>query len=252
MKRILSLLAVFVAMAGCRIEEAEYFDPTDHGFRMFLYTNRYLSNEAAVAARVMLFSAYYSAPEEEREMLHDRYFYSSRIVNSGDEWRIIDSGRELVIRTDGQPLSAKKGAAWQYKETQRYYPDERLPTITCCTDGAASPVYELLLPDDGGQLFFMAAYYSQPQNDGTALYWCELQFDGRGECSVSNDYEFEKVAYEIVEPLVYESNREQGFVHGTLQLTARTDAGPLEARVEYESDRDVWISCGNYKKRYGY
>lgn len=248
MKRILSLLAVFVAMAGCRIEEAEYFDPTDHGFRMFLYTNRYLSNEAAVAARVMLFSAYYSAPEEEREMLHDRYFYSSRIVNSGDEWRIIDSDSELVIRTDGQPLSTA-GATWKYAYSFRNYSGDDLPTIVC---RASQTGYDLHLPDGGGELSFAAAYYSQPQNDGTALYWCELRFDGRGECSVSNDYEFEKVAYEIVEPLVYESNREQGFVHGTLQLTARADAGPLEARVEYESDRDVWISCGNYKKRYGY
>lgn len=248
MKRILSLLAVFVAMAGCRIEEAEYFDPTDHGFRMFLYTNRYLSNEAAVAARVMLFSAYYSAPEEERETLHDRYFYSSRIVSSGDEWRIIDSGRELVIRTDGQSLSTA-GATWKYAYSFRNYSGDDLPTIVC---RASQTGYDLHLPDGGGELSFAAAYYSQPQNDGTALYWCELRFDGRGECSVSNDYEFEKVAYEIVEPLVYESNREQGFVHGTLQLTARTDAGPLEARVEYESDRDVWISCGNYKKRYGY
>lgn len=250
MKRILTLLAVFVATAGCTIEEAEYFEPTDHGFRMFLHTNRYLSNEASVAARVMLFSAYYSAPEEERETLHDRYFYSSRIVSSGDEWRIIDSGRELVIRTDGQPLSTA-GATWKYAYSFRNYSGDGLPTIVCRTSQTG---YDLHLPDGGGELSFTAAYYSQPQNDGTAHYWCELQFDGRGECSVSNAYacEFEKVAYEIVEPLVYESNHEQRFERGIMQLTARTADGPLEARAEYESDRDVWISCGSHEKRYGY
>lgn len=248
MKRISLLLAAFVAMAACTIEEAEYFEPTDHGFRMFLYANRYLSNEAAVAARVMLFSAYYSAPEEEREMLHDRYFYSSRIVSSGNEWRIIDSGRELVIRTDGQPLSTA-GATWKYAYSFRNYSGDDLPSITCRSSQTA---YDLHLPDGGGELSFTAAYYSQPQNDGTALYWCELQFDGRGECSISNDYDFEKVAYEIVEPLVYESNHEQGFGRGTMRLTAQVAGDPLEARAEYESDRDVWISCGSYKKRYGY
>ena len=254
MKRILTLLAAFVALTGCRIEEAEYFDPADNGSYFFQFVNSTLSVEAACAARVMLFDRYYSASEEERETLHDRYFYSSRIVRSGDEWHIIDSYRELVIYTDGQSLSAKKGAAWRYKETQRYYQDGQLPTITCCTDDAASPVYELLLPDGGGQLFFMVAYTSQPQENGSGLYLCELQIKGRGQYNYNKEcYGFEKVDYEIVEPLKFASNRPRGFSAGTLTLTTETENDELNIQAEYAgSDYSVWISCGKYKKMFWY
>ena len=106
MRRILILLAAAVALTGCKIEEAEYFDPTADGYRMLQSANRHLTEAAAAASRAMLFNLYYSASDEERKTLYDRYFYTSRIVDSGNgEWRIIDRDGELVILTGGQPLA---------------------------------------------------------------------------------------------------------------------------------------------------
>lgn len=248
MKRILTLLTAFVALTACRIEEAEYYDPTDSGLFMFRVANQHLSGEAAVAARVMLFDLYYSAPEEEREAIHDRYFYSSRIVGKGNEWRIIDSSRELVIYTDGQPLSTV-GAAWRYIDSFQQYAGGDLPAIVCRADDSGIS-YDLHLPNGGGELSFATVYYSQPQVGGTTRYWCELALSGSGACSTIK--EFETVAYEIVEPLRYVSDEPWRFDEGELRLTAETGEGVLEVRAEWVDDHCVRIRRGIYENTYFY
>lgn len=251
MKRALTILAAFVALAGCTIEEAEYFDPTQNGFRMFRTMNYWFSNETATAAQIMLFDLYYSAPEEERETIHDRYFYSSRIVGSGNEWCIIDNFRKLVIYTDGQPLSTD-GATWKYVCSFQNYSDNDMPTIVCRT-GDSGPVYDFRLPNGGGELSFTADYCSQPQSNGTTLYWCELQITGSGECPADRDYdEFGKIAYEIAEPLKYRSNRPYQFDSGRLKLSTQTDEGPLEAQAEYLGEDYVSVASGAYSNHYRY
>lgn len=251
MKRIAILLAAFAMLAGCRIEEAEYYDPAADGFLMFQVANHRLSDEAAVAARVMLFDLYYSAPEEERETIHDRYFYSSRIVGKGNEWRIVDSSRELAIYTDGRPLSTE-GAVWKYTCSFRNYAGDDLPTIACRADDSEIS-YDLRLPDGGGELSFTTAYYSQPQTGGTTLYWCELLFDGSGACPAAKEYYgFGNVAYEIVEPIRYVSDEPRGFDEGELKLTAETDEGPLEFRAGYIGDYCVRIRRGACENTYRY
>ncbi len=251
MKRISTLLAAFVAMAGCQIEEAEYYDPTETGFYMFQVANQHLAGEAAVAARVMLFDLYYSAPEEERETIHDRYFYSSRIVGAGNEWRIIDSNRELVIYTDGQPLSTV-GAVWRYADSFRKYAGDDLPVIVCRADDSGTS-YDLRLPNGGGELSFTTVHYSQLQPGGTTFYWCELALSGSGACSAVEDYYgFETVAYEIVGPLRYVSDKPWGFDAGELNLTTETDEGLLEVRAECLDDHCVRIRRGACENTYRY
>ena len=93
MKRALIWLAAAAALTGCKIHEAEDFDPTREGFYIFREANRCLGETAADATRVLLFDLYYSASEEEREVVHNRYFYSSRIVISDDACHIIEIGR---------------------------------------------------------------------------------------------------------------------------------------------------------------
>ncbi len=251
MKRILTLLATLVVSAGCEIEEAEYYDPTESGLFLFRVANQHLSGEAAVAARVMLFDLYYSAPEEEREAIHDRYFYSSRIVGKGNEWRIIDSSRELVIYTDGQPPSTI-GAAWRYVDSFQQYAGGDLPAIVCRADDSGIS-YDLRLPNGGGELSFAAVYYSQPQVGGTTRYWCELALSGSGACStVKYHYGFETVAYEIVGPLRYVSDKPWGFDAGELKLTTETDEGLLEVRAECLDDHCVRIRRGVCENTYRY
>lgn len=251
MKRILTLLAAFVAPTACEIEEAEYFDPTAEGFYMFSYTNHYLWGQATVATHVLFFDRYYSAPEEERETIHNRYFYSSRIVGTGNEWRIIDDRRELTIYTDGRSLSTD-GTTWRYVCSCRNHTDDDLPAITCRTNDSHTS-YDLRLPDSGGELSFTATHYSRPQNDGTTYYGCELQIEGRGEYTPLQDYDygFEKIAYEIVEPLEYTSDSDGRFDAGQLRLTTETAEGPLETRAEYLDD-GIRIRFGIHEGSYYY
>ena len=253
MKRILTLVAAFVALTACEIEQAEYFDPTAEGFRMFSCANYHLWGQATIATHVLFFDRYYSAPEEERETIHDRYFYSSRIVGSDNEWRIIDNRCELTIYTDGRSLSTD-GATWRYACSCRNYAGDDLPTITCRTNDAHTS-YNLRLPNGGGELSFTATYYSQPHNDGTTRYGCELQIEGHGECAPCQDYYydygFEKIAYEIVEPLKYTSNSSERFDAGQLRLTTETAEGPLETHAEYLDD-SIRIRFGIHEGLYCY
>ncbi|MCM1151195.1 MAG: hypothetical protein NC209_05515 [Alistipes sp.] len=249
MKRTLTLLAALLALTGCRIEEGEYLDPADTAYGLFRCVNDHLAEAADDAARVMLFDLYYSASEEERKAIHDRYFYSSRIVGSGDEWCIIDNDGKLTIYTDGQPLSTA-GALWRY--TARGYAEHDMSTIACRTEEFRPAVFDLRLPDSGGQLSFTAAYCIWPQDDGTARYGCELKISGSGLCP-DDIFGFGAIAYEIVEPLRYESHRPYGFYEGKMKLTAETAADRIEASASYlDTNVGVWLGSGQYGNTYWY
>ena len=251
MKRTLLLLARLAALTGCKIEDAEYFDPTRNGYHMFLQANACLADAAADAARLIQFNEYYSAPEEEREHIHNRWFYASRIVDSGDnEWRIIDCNSELVIRTDGRPL-CEDGTVWRYAYAGRDYAENIWPTIACRKSGLDT-FYGLELPGQA-RLSFTAAFYDRPQENGMTRYWCELRIEGSGLCSEHRDgYGAGKIGCEIVEPLKYLSDRPRSFDAGKLNLTIRTDNKTYEAEAEYGAPYSVSISYGQYKNDYWY
>lgn len=247
MKRIAILLTLLAALGGCKIEEAEYFDPTSNAMRIFERVDSHLSAAADEAARVMLFNLYYSAPEQEREAIHDRYFYSSRIVGSGDTWRIIDSGGELIVHTDGQPLSTP-GAAWRYLRTPSALTEK---TIACREEESRELRYDLVLPDGGGELSFTAADRSQPQPGGTTDFWCELLIEGRGTILAEREYDApERADYEIARPLKYRSSNTRGFDSGRLDIETREEGAPLEIEVEYLPDHRIYVLCGPYGGNY--
>ncbi len=245
------ILATLVVLTGCKIEEAEYFDPTRNGYLMFLPANACLADAAADAARLIQFNEYYSASGEEREMLHDRYFYSSRIVDSGnDEWRIIDCNGELVVRTGGRTLS-EEGTGWRYAYAGRDYAENIWPTIACRKSGLDT-FYDLELPGQA-RLSFMAAFYDRPQENGMTRYWCELRIEGSGLCPEHRDgYGAGEVGCEIVEPLKYLSDRPRSFDAGKLKLTTQTNNKTYEAEAEYGAHEHVSISYGQYKNYYWY
>ncbi|MDE7305240.1 MAG: hypothetical protein K2N04_04930 [Alistipes sp.] len=251
MKRISMILATLVALTGCKIEDAEYFDPTRNGYLMFLPANACLADAAADAARLIQFNEYYSVSGEERKMLHDRYFYSSRIVDSGnDEWRIIDCNGELVVRTGGRTLG-EEGATWRYAYAGRDYAENVWPTIACRKSGLDT-FYDLELPGQA-RLSFTAAFYDRPQENGMTRYWCELRIEGSGLCPEHRDgYGAGEVGCEIVEPLKYLSDRPRSFDAGKLKLTTQTNNKTYEAEAEYGAHEHVSISYGQYKNYYWY
>ena len=160
MKRALIWLAAAAALTGCKIHEAEDFDPTREGFYIFREANRCLGETAADATRVLLFDLYYSASEEEREVVHNRYFYSSRIVISDDACHIIDGTSDLIIYTGGQPLSAE-GAVWRYAYSSQSCLESEMPTISCRKHETGPDTYDLRLPDGNQQWSVTPLYCTQ-------------------------------------------------------------------------------------------
>ncbi len=252
MKRALIWLAAAAALTGCKIHEAENFDPTREGFYIFREANRCLGETAADATRVLLFDLYYSASEEEREVVHNRYFYSSRIVISDDACHIIDGTSDLIIYTGGQPLSAE-GAVWRYAYSSQSCLESEMPTINCRKHETGPDTYDLRLPDGNQQWSVTPFYCNQPQPDGPTRYWCELRINGTGNLSEGvYSPDFGTVAYETLEPLKYNSEKRLQFQRGKLKLTATIDHEEVEVDARYVDDDQVVILYGSHGKTYWY
>lgn len=247
MRGFITLTAAVLLLAGCQVEEAEYFDPTQTAYRMFYLTHIQLASEAATSSDVVLFDRWRSAPEEERETLHDRYFYDSRIAGSDEEgWRIIDTEGELTIRTHGQPLSTE-GAVWHYTRRDPHLPEDRMAALVCRLNDD-EPSYELTLPG-GDRLAFTATLRSRQEED-RLLYGCALTLTGSGRIATGIDPQDpeERIDYEITDPLAYDSTDPWHFSQGGLKLAGQN----TEATAEYHPDGYVSIVRGPYDHIYWY
>ena len=253
MRRFIVILAAAVALTGCKIEEAESFDPSYNGRRMFQPVNEELRDAVDDAARVFLFDLYYSASEDERETIHNRHFYTSRIYNTGDEWHIVDTNREIIISTGGKSLS-EAGTTWRYRYSSTHYSDDgKMPSLTSRAKEDASVYYDFKLPYDSGMLTLEPHYMSQVELDGTVRYWLETDVDGAGKCSNQDSYYgIGNIDYEITNTLRHTS--QQGwFKEGVLTMTADVRGEKREAVAEYYLDgnrRNVSITYNGFKKDY--
>lgn len=243
-----TLLAATLLFAGCQVEEAEYFDPTANAYRMFYPTHMQLACEAETSSKIVCFDRWRSAPEEERETLHDRYFYDSRIVGSDEEgWRIIDTEGELTIRTHGEALSTE-GALWHYTRRDAQLPEERMAALVCRLNDDG-PSYELTLPGGIGTLCFTATLHSRREED-RLLHGCMLTLAGSGRIATGIDPQGheERIDYEITVPLAYDSTDPWHFSRGGLKLAGQN----TEATAEYHPDGYVSIVRGPYDHIYWY
>lgn len=257
MRRLLLSAAVIAALlCGCE-RESGYgsFDPTLPGYYMFQQVDESLCSELSDVMPVFAFSLYYAAQtDEEREKIHDAFFYSSRIARNGDQWRIIDADSELVIDTGGKGLS-ENGARWTYRYADRsdYY-GQTLPAIT--SDAGS---LTLCLPQTPERMFWTtgdfpieAAYVYRPVSSGASVHSITLTLAGSG---VTHADEID-VDFEITDPLKYNSFVSY-FDKGALKLTTTnngvTDTATAtftgeegDTAIEYNGHKKIWY------KRYGY
>jgi len=255
MRRFIVILTAAAALTGCKISEAESVDPVQIGAVMFRPVHEELIDATADAADVFLFDAYYSAPEADRKDMHDRYFYTSRIFSSGDEWHIVDTDRELIIYTGGKSLS-EAGTTWRYRYASTVYYDETdMPSLTSRVD--ENVLFEKMycdfkLPYDRGVLKLEPHYLSETRKDGTIGYWIELEVAGAGKCYHREEhYDLENIDYEATDPLRY-SSLQQWFIKGELNLTAKILDKDREAKARYEDDGRVWITYRGHSNMYRY
>lgn len=90
-------------------------DDTRAGKLLFDYTNAHVGVATEAVRTAFAFNGYYrQTTPKEREEMHDRYFYKSRIVDQDSVWLILNnSGVDWTIRmNDGMPLG-EQGAVWK-------------------------------------------------------------------------------------------------------------------------------------------
>lgn len=234
MRRLIMILAAAVALTGCKIEEAESYEPTRRGYFMFRDAEEELVGVMDDVIRVFFFDLYYSATEEEKENIHNRYFYTSRIYSKGDEWHIVDINREMIICTGGKSLH-EEGTTWRYRYADTHYSNESdMPSLTSrAKDGTEEMLYDFALPYGRGLLEFVPRHMSQNLSDGTVRYWVETTVSGIGEFVCEHRYYREDTLNcEITEPLSYNSWH-RSFRDGIMKLTAYVGEEKREAEAKY-------------------
>lgn len=244
MKRLILLsgiLAWGLLSSGCVFEESyEQFEPTRPGYFLAQCTTPALETAMDELWPVLAFAQYYATDDaDERQRLHDEYFYRSRITtDDGAEWRIIDTAQELVIRTEGRSL-LDEGVSWSYYYLGRDYDEGQLPTLTD-RDGA----FTLTLCEPSRRFEGTFTLRAEPfRNPGLELSGIRIDCDGSGTlCADDLPIEF---STEL--PLRYESIA-GGFLQGTLRLTVRRNGQTDTATAAYTDDGRVEITFNEFTK----
>ena len=147
MRRLIYMLFAAALMTGCRMDKGEEFEPTRLGYDLTRCTSDVLWSMSDEVITLLHFSDYIKADGEERERLHDKWFYTSRIVEREDgAWSIINSNSELKIFTNGKTLD-EADAEWEFYSGNATHTDGDVPTISHTgTDSNGSEQYTLHFP----------------------------------------------------------------------------------------------------------
>ena len=251
MKRLLLSTALLAAglLCGCE-KEGGYgrFEPTLPGYYMFQQEDTALCGELSELVPVFAFSIYYAADtDEEREKIHDAFFYSSRISQKGDEWRIIDTDSELVIDTGGTSLS-ENGAKWTYRYADRSdcYGEE-FPAITSEDGGMLT----LCLPETPEREFYTAglfpvkaAYEYRRIPSGAYVHSIRITLSGNGT-TYTDDID---IHFRITSPLEFDSFSSY-IGKGSMTLSTVTGLDMDTAKADYMGENgDITIEYNRYVK----
>lgn len=276
MKRIVCIFAapaIVLLLAGCRISRGEEFEPTAMGYDLSRYTSDVLDDICKSTDMLLHFSEWLGAEEDEREALHDLWFYSSRIVERDEgEWHIINSGSELTVITGGATLN-DEGASWQFRFGDGTYIDNDFPVLTRLADdgedgdygGGDVMRYSLQLPalshgrnssaQYGGTLTLTVKPYEK-SSGGSSETLLRYTFDGSFSERISR-YSFGTDLCEvtILEPLEYYPHEryDKGIACGRTSMTVESEGKTRAPEAEYTGGCRVRIYGGAenaYTKEY--
>lgn len=266
MRRTAYFIIAAALLSGCRVDKGEPFEPTRLGFDLARYTPDVLSGLCVSTQELLLFNDYLEAGEEQREEIHDRNFYHSRIVErGGGEWQIISSGRELTIRTGGKTLSVE-GAEWQYYLADDTYVDGDFPSLRLTSaedDGSAG--YALHIPEPA------QGYYRYGQCSGD-ITLTRTPYDITSGGKTEEHYSFtiagtfsqyvnksyfgaELCGVQVLEPLLYHPDEkyERGIVSGAISMTITSGGVSCSPEATFTGGGGVTVRGGEgnaYTKDY--
>lgn len=193
---------------------------------------------------IFAFAQYYAAEnDQEREQIHDRYFYTQRITHTDNQWRIIDHGSELVIETGGKSLF-EDNTQWSYQYNNRNDYPGALATITFI--GPKPGHYKLHLPQSPkressvwGDLTLTASWINHPAQNTTSI---QLLTSGQGICRTGDL----KISFDINEPLQYDTLTPI-FEKGKLTLSTTNNGVTDTATAQINFD-EIYIEYNGYDK----
>lgn len=246
MKRLIYILLIAISLTGCKISEGELYEPTRMGRNLFHITVDTMSKESEMLATLLQFNEYLSAPTEQvREEVHNRYFYTSRIIETKNEWRIVNSNSTLIIRTGGKLLS-EVGAEWAYIDDDRY-PLATAKYLTRLADEAGDDraVYQYITSQTNKYTIKVREKVNSQGIISKPEY--EFSFSGRGTASRYSVYAY----FEILEPTICLSAYPQHLYGGKLRLWCFDESLRYEVTAAPEVyGGSVVISYNDYNKSY--
>lgn len=256
MKRHLLLCLWAAVAAGCVTEQGGEFEPTRPGYYLYDHAAAPLLGAMNDVWPVFAFIRYWEAEtDEERERIHDLFFYTQRIVCEGNLCRIICDRWELAIDTGGRPLS-EAGACWTFRYAGRDDSDPGDAPRLCAPESGDSR-YVLHWPAAaagdgfGGEFRVAAILETTVSAPGVTTHCLYLHAEGRGSVRAPDI----DIDFETTQPLVYRP-LERAFGSGALRLTTTADGksetaeasilSPAEVRIDYNGTHKIWPRYGSY------
>ncbi len=207
-------IATVALLGGCVVDESpEQYEPTRPGYFLFAQSAPMLRAAIDEVVPVFAFATYLAAESDaEREAIHNHYFYTSRFVQSGTKWLIINGNNELMIETGGKQL-AEDGALWSYYIREDGSVSTSLPTISRKGSDPENQ-YTVTLPPLSKKTNYTTAILQITVQPVIGLLGSEWLLSGAG---IVHKEELD-IDFQITTPMRYNNRKPPFFDEGALTL----------------------------------
>ena len=242
MKNLFFVLSMAVLLlAGCKKDEGNGFEPTKLGFGMFCEAHAQQADIIDCMDMLRHLDEYIAVSDEQRAVLHERYFRNTRIVELANIgcWVITPNGSyyDVEIYTRGKGLG-DEGAVWEVKiVTYDSYPYKR-EHRSLSAEYVADDTWALSLR----KLDYTWGYETTSTADLTykILSASQVQIGGSGRLPFAekvnyNDIDEDLYAdYTISKALVFDSDRDR-FISGSYDFRFVYDGSLHTPAAEYSN-----------------
>ena len=236
-KIIFSALLAAVALCSCKTDTREYRNPTYPGYMMLV--NNIAGYRALPEKLALLFQIdeYIGAEtDEERERLHDKYFYKEYVAYNAEKgvFTIRYWSEELVVNTGGKRIG-EIGAEWsgRYENETKF-----MPVVKCIGENRYEVTYHEFDYPQYSRDKYKVSVEVEIKELSPSYRYIVLEMTGTCEsCNKSSNRTF--IVDGSATGLIWRGN---GFLGGTIDLTTENRGVVDNAKVEFSDDRSftVW------------
>lgn len=244
-KIIFSALLAAVALCSCKTDTREYRKPTYPGYIMLV--NNITGYRALPEKLALLFQIdeYISAEtDEERERVHDRYFYREYVVYDAEKGvcTIRYQSEELIVNTGGKRID-EIGAEWsgRYDRATKF-----MPVVNCIGENRYEVTYnELDYPRFSNDKYKVSVEVEIKESLTSNK---RLSLSMSGTCESYNKYDNSTF---IVNGRATDLTLYGGYIYGgTVELTTENRGVVDNAKVEFSDDYSFTVLYDGCKDVY--